>query len=249
MVTDEDLKKVINEVQKGSSRNYGKEMTAYNRHVIAVALVIERELGLQPAEAFALRADDLDVMRDKNGEITSSILHIKRTIHRDKGNRITLRFTKTDTRERPLPIRKELTETLIEMIKISEQRKPNPNNPPLYDDWNAYFMTKYDGKFFSVGKVGEYISGCAKRVGVSFDMYSSRHQVSNDLGPGSNTNQKTVMSIMGHSEYSTSLGYMEPTQEQLAAAMERVSKTDYTKMLNKNTQDTDAGGSQTTDSK
>lgn len=224
-VDDHELDLLIQEIKKPKSKHPSK-FNSYNREVIAFVLILERSLGLRPAEAFAIKKTNITFNEDKNGEITGGVLGIREAIHRTKNSEITLRSTKTESSIRDIPLTVGTAKLIKNMIEKGKERVINPDSPPLYDDWKDYICTRYDGKFFDTGKVGNIISDCCKTLDITFNMYSNRHQVSTDLVVKTKTDEKTAQAIMGHKNFEMTTSYAETNEESMREAIEAISKKD-----------------------
>lgn len=87
-------------------------------------------------------------------------------------------------------------------------------------EYDLVFPT-YKGKAFNTSKVSEYLAKISKELGIDFRMYDLRHQFATDLTMNG-VDDRTRMELMGHSQYSTTIGYARSNDDKKLEAINKI---------------------------
>ena len=155
-----------------------------------------RRAALRPAEVFGIIKSDI---QDDGLHITGDIGFISDNV---RGRTP----TKTETSRRTIPLTDKCREILDTAAALSTDELVFPT---------------YKGKAFNTSKVGEYIGNISKELGIDFRAYDLRHQFATDLTMNG-VDDRTRMELMGHSEYSTTIGYVRSNDDKKKEAMELI---------------------------
>lgn len=175
-----------------SLRNRTKQTDKYifNTEMMIYGLKIMYYTGIRPAECFALRRSDINLI---NNTISIEI---------ELGSSYTeynvIRNTKTLTSVRTIPIVKELKEILIELSE-------NQNH-------DTYLLATFDGELFDIDTITTKINYVCKKDNLKFNMYRLRHQFSTDLITA-NKDPRTIMELMGHNNIAMTIEYARSSDE------------------------------------
>lgn len=191
-VTDDEFKMVIAYLNDYKST----KQKEYNFKMIAYALQVMKYTGVRPAEVFGILKTDI---QDDGLHITGDIgLLSAGTRGRTP--------TKTSTSRRIIPLTNKCREILEDASKMSE--------------YDLVFPT-YKGKAFNTSKVSEYLAKISKELGIDFRMYDLRHQFATDLTMNG-VDDRTRMELMGHSQYSTTIGYARSNDDKKLEAINKI---------------------------
>lgn len=191
-VTEEEFKMVVSYLLTYKST----PQREFNYHMIAYALQVMKYTGVRPAEVFGIIKSDI---QDDGLHITGDIGLISDNV---RGRTP----TKTETSRRTIPLTDKCREILDTAAALSTNELVFPN---------------YKGKAFNTSKVGEYIGNISKELGIDFRAYDLRHQFATDLTM-SGVDDRTRMELMGHSKYSTTIGYARSNEDKKKEAMELI---------------------------
>ena len=191
-VTEEEFKMVVSYLLTYKST----PQREFNYHMIAYALQVMKYTGVRPAEVFGIIKSDI---QDDGLHITGDIGLISDNV---RGRTP----TKTETSRRTIPLTDKCREILDTAATLST---------------NELVFPTYKGKAFNTSKVGEYIGNISKELGIDFRAYDLRHQFATDLTMNG-VDDRTRMELMGHSEYSTTIGYVRSNDDKKKEAMELI---------------------------
>ena len=182
---------------------YGRnnDQERFNREIMINALALCAALGLRPAEVFAIRKEDVDLMKR---EIRVGY-RVGTGERRSAGELI---GPKTETSLRTIP----LTDAAIEIIckTIATQD-------------STFLFARWDGSLWSSLTRSGYIFRACQKAGIEFTAYQLRHQFSTDLIT-SGTDLRTVQELMGHASGSMSLEYARSNDELKREALKKLQK-------------------------
>ncbi len=191
-VTEDEFKMVIAYLN-GYKSTKQKE---YNFKMIAYALQVMKYTGVRPAEVFGILKTDI---QDDGLHITGDIgLLSAGTRGRTP--------TKTSTSRRVIPLTDKCREILQSASSMSNCDLVFPS---------------YKGKAFNTSKVGEYLASVSKELGIDFRAYDLRHQFATDLTMNG-VDDRTRMELMGHSKYSTTIGYVRSNDDKKIDAINKI---------------------------
>lgn len=191
-VTEEEFKMVVSYLLTYKST----PQREFNYRMIAYALQVMKYTGVRPAEVFGIIKSD----------IQDDGLHITGDIGLISENNRGRTPTKTETSRRTIPLTDTCREILDTAAALSTNELVFPN---------------YKGKAFNTSKVGEYIGNISKELGIDFRAYDLRHQFATDLTM-SGVDDRTRMELMGHSKYSTTIGYARSNEDKKKEAMKLI---------------------------
>jgi integrase len=181
-VSDDTIEEALKALQAPSDR----ESTRFNHSLLAYMIVLCRQTGLRPAEAFALKRSNVN--------LDDHVILINCQYGSDENGRaiVTVK-NKTSVRQIPLTVTAELA--LRGAMAMSA---------------NELIFTKWEGDLFT----SNYISCTLSYLGVrNFSIYSLRHQFSTDMIT-SNVDPRTVMELMGHTNTDMSIGTYARSNDQ-----------------------------------
>lgn len=191
-VTDDDFKMVIAYLNEYEST----KQKEYNFKMIAYALQVMKYTGVRPAEVFGILKTDV---QDDGLHITGDIgLLSAGTRGRTP--------TKTSTSRRIIPLTNKCREILGDASSMSD---------------NDLVFPTYKGKAFNTSKVSEYLAKISKELGIDFRAYDLRHQFATDLTMNG-VDDRTRMELMGHSQYSTTIGYARSNDDKKLEAINKI---------------------------
>lgn len=195
-VSDENIKKALEVLAHYSDR----ESSQFNATLISYIIVLCRQTGIRPAEAFALKRSNVD--------FAESIIHINCSYGTDENGRaVVATKTKTSVRDIPLTLAAELA--LRGAMAMSA---------------NEFIFTKWNGELFTATDVSNVLRSLEKNGVKRFSLYSLRHQFSSDMIT-SNVDPRTVMELMGHSSTEMSIEvYARSSDEKKRSALEELGR-------------------------
>ncbi|MBR3036441.1 MAG: tyrosine-type recombinase/integrase [Lachnospiraceae bacterium] len=182
----------------GANTNEGR----FNREIMIGALTVCAALGLRPAETFALRKDDVDL--------------IARTV--SVGYRVgtgedtitgTLIGPKTEGSLRTLPLPEQLLPVFQRIARMQD---------------SDFLFAKWDGSLWSSRSRSGYIRGACRKAGIEFTSYQLRHQFSTDLVTAG-VDLRTVQELMGHASGTMTLSYARSNDKLKREAIEERMQT------------------------
>lgn len=195
-VTDENIDQAISELRHFSN----SESVQYNADLLAYIIIICRQTGLRPAEVFAIRRSNIDLL-------THSLLINCSYGYDENGRAIVAPKTRTSVRTMPLTFPAELA--LKGAMAMSA---------------NEFIFTKWNGEIMNASDVSNIFQTLEKRGVKRFSIYSLRHQFSSDMIT-SNVDPRTVMELMGHNNTNTTVGvYARSNDEKKRNALEEIGR-------------------------
>lgn len=163
----------------------------HNAKIIKDTLLIMYYTGIRPAECYALYKTDFN--------LDSMTLSISKAIRLDKDRKAFISTTKTNNSIRVIPFPEELLEVISGL-----------------PDEGAAFV-KSNGSLLD----GTFVSDMIKKnYKGNFTPYKLRHQFATDLIQ-SGVDIRTIQEMMGHSNSSTTVGYMRSSESKMQEALKR----------------------------
>lgn len=200
MISPEDFNSYIHWLEISST--YTRDAKGkYRKQRIIYILQIMYHTGMRPAEVLALSADDFD--------LTLRAIHVTKSVGSTASETRQIVAPKTDSSVRDVPIDDILLPIVTDMlIKLH-----GPH--PLYD---------YDGMPFDIAYLSAFISRTSKQAGIEFNMYMCRHSLKRSMREAG-VDPRIQQDILGHSSYSTSIGYDRSTVDEREEALNETAKS------------------------
>ena len=181
------------EYNKASITGHYRSMAVY------YAIQIMRYTGLRPAECFALRREDIDLL--------GGLISVNKAVHSTLDSRNDIGATKTEKSRRAVPIASALRPILRDCLAWSR---------------HDFILADYHGNLFSIDDIDTLILNVRRKCpGVQFNLYMLRHQFSTDL-LSSGIAPNVVRDLMGHESASMSLDYAVSNASDRAGAVDRI---------------------------
>lgn len=240
-VDDETFNKVLDIVLKPKKNNgsHSQASVEYNQKMLAHALIVMRNTGMRPAECFALQKQDITIERQKDQTITGGSIYIVHACARGKHSERYIHETKTETSMAEIAINKEASETLVDMLQLCKTRKLYTQYMRnIYNEDHSrqfrnedFLFTDFYGNLESVSKVGERLHKWIRKEDptIQYSMYTNRHQFITDV---SKTSLATAQSLARHANESTTLSYIEESDEEMNKAISGISSGFLKKIKN-----------------
>lgn len=168
------------------------DRSRYNYHLYQLAIRVMYHTGLRPSECYALARSDIDL-------VNHTVTVAKRVGSTPEAYNV-LVPPKTEMSARTVPITEAACAVLRELIETT------------YSD---QLFLDYDGKLLNSNVVANVVSRVAKAEGIDFRMYMLRHGYDNDL-LSAGVDPRSIMELMGHTEWNTTIGYARSTMEKKA---------------------------------
>lgn len=197
VTTDEDIQTVLSALSQ-TAVHATRELTRYNARILSYMIIVCRNTGIRPAEAYALRREVIDFY---NHTLTIDCMYGSD----EHGKAIVSAKTSTSVRTIPLTLAAEMA--LKGAMSMSA---------------NEYVFMQYNGKLFN----NSAVQNTMKRAGVDgmLSLYTLRHQFSSDMITGG-VDPRTVMELMGHKNLSMTVGtYARSTDEIKRNALEELGR-------------------------
>lgn len=153
----------------------------YNKKLIYYLMEVLYYTGMRPAEAEALTRND----------ITDDFIIVNKQLGSNKEEKNVVTKTKRPSSVRKIPIHPNLKPILEELMDHAK-----------FDE----LFKKESGEYLDSSSVGCIFRNLLKGTGIEFNLYRLRHYMATYLVTG-NTDSKTTMALLGHANYSMSLGY------------------------------------------
>ena len=172
------------------------KMNPYNKKLIYYLMEILYFTGMRPAEAEALTRDD----------IKDDYICITKQLGSDKEDINVITRCKTDSSVRKVPIHPELRPILDELLDFAK-----------YDE----LFRKDDGHYMN----STYVGNCFRTVlkgETKFNLYMLRHHMATELVTHG-VDTRTTMELLGHTNYSMSLGYANSSEDLKDEAIKHLS--------------------------
>jgi integrase len=178
-------------------RGYGDN--EFNSNIIAYALITMAYLGLRPSEAYALKKEDIDLVR--------GTINVNKAIGSTTKDLTSVKVTKNANSVRTIPLPNNLIPYLEDCIKYQP---------------NEYLFATEDGQFITSRKYSNFIHNACVKAGINFRPYMLRHAFSTKLIT-SNTDVRTVQELMGHKNISMTVDYARSSDELKRDAINSIS--------------------------
>ena len=176
------------------------EHSRFIGRLIAYAILIISETGMRPAECYALTRQSFDF--DKKLVVYGN------RVGTDENRVSIIVKPKTEKSFRVNPITERLEAIARSLMEF---------NPA------EYLFTDDTGRLLNSDIVATRIGNVNRRLGTDFRMYQLRHNFVRDM-VNSESNQRTIMDLLGHANYSQTLDYTESTIEQRRIALEKAGR-------------------------
>lgn len=173
------------------------QMNDYNKHLIYYLMEVLYYTGMRPAEAEALTRND--ILKDS--------IRINKQLGSSKDEMHVVTRTKELASVRYVPIHPNLKPILKELLDFARYDE-------LFKDDNGQYMNST--------AVGNTLRRILYKTGIEFNLYRLRHYMATYLVT-EKTDIKTTIELLGHSDYSTSLGYANSSDKLKKQALEKFS--------------------------
>lgn len=183
-----------------ASMRSNSDRTRFNRETMICALTVCAALGLRPAEAFALRKEDVDLIGRK--------ISVGYRVGTGENGEAILIGPKTENSLRTLPLPEQLVPVINHIASIQD---------------SPFLFARWDGTLWSSRLRSGYIRRACKDAGIEFTAYQLRHQFSTDLVTAG-VDLRTVQELMGHASGSMSLEYARSNDELKREALKKLQK-------------------------
>lgn len=170
----------------------------FNNKLLAFAIKIMYYTGLRPSECYALSKCDIDLEK--------GFMTVTKRIGSTSSKKSEVVRLKTQSSNRMIPITEELKIILIELFEYQQ---------------SDYLFKAYNGQFLDTDRVSSKVGHLAKKNGFEFRLYMLRHSVGTMLVE-SNTDSRTAMEILGHSDYNMTVSYARSNDKLKKAAMKGI---------------------------
>lgn len=168
----------------------------FNREIMTAALTVCAALGLRPAEAFALRKEDFDLVQRR--------VSVGYRVGSGPEGEAVLIGPKTAGSLRTLPIPAQVLDVITKTAGLQD---------------SPFLFAKWDGTLWSSRSRSDYIHHACQKAGIEFTAYQLRHQFSTDLVTAG-VDLRTVQELMGHASGSMTLSYARSNDELKRQAVE-----------------------------
>ena len=180
-----------------ASMRSNSDRTRFNRETMICALTVCAALGLRPAEAFALRKEDVDLIGRK--------ISVGYRVGTGENGEAILIGPKTENSLRTLPLPEQLVPVINHIASIQD---------------SPFLFARWDGTLWSSRLRSGYIRRACKDAGIEFTAYQLRHQFSTDLVTAG-VDLRTVQELMGHASGSMTLSYARSNDQLKRDAVEK----------------------------
>lgn len=190
MISDADFRAFMEELKEYHSYDEIGQETSLT---IWRVLMVMYYTGIRPAEAFALRICDCDLV---NRQIS-----IRNAVGSDSRERRKIVPVKTANAIRSVPIHRDLMPILREAISEAE---------------NYLFLIR--GKLIEIDYFSNYVHLVSKKCGIEFRSYMLRHKFATDLQR--TETPRTVQDLLGHASFQMSVEYARSSEEERQEAID-----------------------------
>ena len=173
------------------------KMKWYNKKLIYYLMEVLYYTGMRPAEAEALTRDD----------IKTDHICVTKQLGSDKEDTNVVTRCKTDSSVREIPIHPELRPILDELLDFAK-----------YDE----LFKRDDGHYMNSTYVGQCFRTVLKNTKIKFNLYMLRHHMATSLVTRG-VDTRTTMELLGHTNYSMSLGYANSSEDLKDEAIKLIS--------------------------
>lgn len=182
--------------------SYGRntDEERFNREIMMAALVVGGALGLRPAEVFALRKEDVDLIGRR--------ISVGYRVGSGPNGSAVLIGPKTEGSMRTLPLPDAVVDVIVKISALQD---------------SDFLFARWDGSLWSSRARSGYIRRACKEAGIEFNTYQLRHQFSTDLVTAG-VDLRTVQELMGHASGSMTLSYARSNEELKREALKKLQK-------------------------
>ena len=197
-----DLKKKTNKTKKPSPEDWKKiiEFKSEAYYCWRWLILTEYVTGARLSELLALRWEDLQLDKDKSGQVTGGTLHIQHALYtgtKKEGERppVCLGGTKTAQSDRVLPL------PLYYCQEIQHYRKIQLEHRLLVPDWQEgdFLFTRWDGAPIRPTILSNYFRRVRAKLGVKSTFHMLRHDMASRMKNSSHFDLKDIQNQLGHS--------------------------------------------------
>ena len=179
------------------AKTRGKEERVRIKHQMIIgAIWVMYYCGLRPAEAFALKKEDVD--------LTNMLLKVDKQIGTSLTEENVIRSAKTELSNRFVPIPDQLLSILKQYVA---------------EDLSPFLFHDKKGNHLKLRYVQNTVYHTCKKLNINFNLYQLRHQFSTDLITN-HADVRTVMELMGHTNPSMTVGYARSNDDIKKKALE-----------------------------
>lgn len=245
-VSDEDFARVLDIVLDAKKHTKNADTprnthttvaSQYMQQVIAHALILMRYSGLRPAECYALMKQDVSVIYDDAKQPTGAKLYIRHAVGKVQGNKRCVHEPKTKLSRSEVYIGQATTVSLLDMIQRSDERVLT-HAEPIYDsdgvvkfDPADFIFTDYYGKLPDISKVGNILKDWLSLHGITYNMYTNRHQFLSDLARADGI--AAAQQQARHTNIVTTAGYLDERADEQRAVIDKITAGATTTSKNK----------------
>ena len=176
-ITKDQFEKYLDFLKKYNCKNG----TPHINETVYYMLVIMYYTGMRPAEVLALTANDID----------DNYISVSKAVGSTATQKCVIVPTKTESSRRRIPVASGLLPYLHNLKKWSK---------------NKYLLSDENGKLYDIDKISNFIRHVSRKCGIPFNAYRLRHLMATDL-IRENVDTRTAQEILGHTSFSTTLGY------------------------------------------
>jgi len=162
-------------------------VNGYNKRLIYFLIEVLYYTGMRPAEAEALTRDD----------VVGNYISVNKQLGSNNDEKYVITKCKTHNSVRMIPIHPQLKPILEELFEFSTTHE---------------LFLKDDGRYLNSDYVGNIIARLLKGTDIKFNLYMLRHNMATSLVT-KGADSKTTMELLGHAQYSMSLGYANSSQK------------------------------------
>lgn len=173
------------------------QVNDYNKRLIVYLMEVLYYTGMRPAEAEALTRSD--ILKDS--------IRINKQLGSSKEEMHVVTRAKELASVRYVPIHPNLKPILEELLDYARYDE-------LFKAENGHYLNSTD--------IGNMFRRILKGTGIEFNLYRLRHYMATYLVT-EKTDIKTTIELLGHSDYSTSLGYANSSDKLKKQALEKFS--------------------------
>lgn len=174
----------------------GLAKDVFNCKLYSYLILLIYYTGMRPSECYALNRKD----------IKPDYIVINKRIGSTYTEPIAIVPTKTEQSTRNVPIPKALHPVFEDLFSFQP---------------SEWLFADYYGNFLNTHLVSDKIARAAKSIEVEFNLYMLRHKLVTDLLETQNVGDRTVMDILGHSNYAMTVSYARSDKEKKKKALEQ----------------------------
>ena len=163
-------------------------------------ILTEYVTGARLGELLALKWEDVNIVRDRSGQITSGTLHIQRALYSglkkdsEKNSPLFIGGTKTPQGNRVLPLPVDFCYELQHYHKVQLEHRM------LVPDWqeNGFIFTRIDGRPVRPNTVSCYFAWLRHKLGIKSTFHMLRHDMASRMKNSSHFDLKDIQAQLGH---------------------------------------------------